>query len=129
VRTDPAPGASPWATTGLEVLHRTDFSDSRLNRPETYVVCFGAAWCPITRRFMPNFLALKDRIPATLAIADITDLQEPLWDDFRIRITPSIIVFRDGEILLRLDGRRFFGITKSELAKLQRALATPATPS
>lgn len=112
----------PWGTTGLEVLRKTDFPNNRLNRPGTYVVCFGAEWCPVTRRFMPRFVALKGTLPATFAIADITDLKDPLWDDFQIRITPSIIVFRDGQIRQRIDGRRFLGITPKALARLDQVL-------
>jgi len=119
-----APAGTLWAATGLEVLGKADFTTGRLSRPGTYVVCFSAAWCPVTRRFMPRFVALKGTLPATIAIADITDLENPLWDDFRIRITPSIVVFRDGEVLQRVDGRRFLGITKSALSKLElRSLA------
>jgi thioredoxin-like negative regulator of GroEL len=112
----------PWAGTGLEVLGPGDFSDGRLNRPGTFVVCFAAEWCPVTRRFMPKFLGLRGTLPAQIILADITDLKNPLWDDFRIRITPSIIVFREGEVLLRLDGRRFFGLKDAELARLTASL-------
>jgi len=113
-----------WGPTGLEVLRTRDFPDSRLARPGTVVVCFAAAWCPVTRRFMPRFVELNGKLPAQLAIADITELNDPLWDTFRIRITPSIIVFRDGEVTLRIDGRRFLGITNSALGQLERARLT-----
>jgi hypothetical protein len=69
---------------------------------------------------MPKFAALKHRWAPSLAIADISDMKSPLWDNFRIRITPTIIVFRDGEVTLRVDGRRFLGITRSDLAKLEQ---------
>jgi len=114
-----------WSSTGLEVLSTSDFPDGRLNRPGTYVVCFGATWCPPTRRFMPKFVALKGTLGAQVAIADITDRNDPLWDEFRIRITPSIIVFRDGNVQMRLDGRRFFGISDSDLTKLKSAPFSP----
>ncbi|MGA7861288.1 MAG: thioredoxin family protein [Thermoplasmata archaeon] len=113
-----ATSGTPWAATGLEVLGNADFTNGRLSRSGTTVVCFAAAWCPVTRRFMSRLVALKDTLPATLAIADITDLENPLWEDFRVRITPSIIVFRDGEVLQRVDGMRFLGITRSALSKL-----------
>jgi len=109
-----------WASTGLEVLRTGDFPDGRLNRSGTLVVCFGATWCPITRRFMPRFVALKGKLSAPLAVADISDQKDPLWDIFRIRITPSILVFRDGAVQMRIDGRRFVGITRSDLARLER---------
>ncbi|MFZ1023640.1 MAG: thioredoxin family protein [Thermoplasmata archaeon] len=118
---------SAWSSTGLEVLALKDFSEGRLNRPGTYVVCFGAAWCRPTRRFMPQFVQRKGRVPGTLAIADITDRNDPLWDLFQIRITPSIIAFRDGSIQSRLDGRRFFGLTPADLDKLQQSLGGSPT--
>ncbi|MFZ0829658.1 MAG: thioredoxin family protein [Thermoplasmata archaeon] len=121
--TDVGAGArTPWSTTGLEVLGPRDFSGGRLQRSGTNVVCFSAEWCPVTRRFMPKFLALRGTLPALLMIADITDLKSPLWDDFHIRITPSIIVYREGEVFLRLDGRRFFGLRDPDMAKLAMAL-------
>ena len=116
---------SPWDSTGLEVLRTGDFSGDQLNRAGTFVVCFGAAWCPITRRFMPKFVAEHGRIRGTLAIADITDNRDPLWDTFRIRITPSIVVFEDGRVQLRIDGRRFIGIPRSALDRLETALPRP----
>ena len=74
---------------------------------------------------MPKFVALNGTLAARVAIADITDRNDPLWDVFRIRITPSIIVFRDGNVQMRLDGRRFFGISDSDLTKLK---STPLSP-
>lgn len=71
---------------------------------------------------MPSFLALHGKVPGTMAIADITDTDNPLWDDFRIRISPSILVFRDGALVSRVDGRRFLGITRSDLRKFEQTL-------
>jgi thioredoxin-like negative regulator of GroEL len=113
---------APWASSGIEVLRTKDFLAQRLNRTGTYVVCFAAEWCPVTRRFMPKFVARKDALDGTLAIADITDTNDPLWDDFRIRITPSIVVFRDGMERTRIDGRRFIGITHSKMGRLEEGL-------
>lgn len=124
----PTEGASthpPWATVGLEVLQSSDFHGGQLNRSGLYVVCYAAEWCPVTRRFMPRFSALRATVHATLAIADITDLESPLWDDFQIRITPSIIVFNDGKVLQRVDGKRFIGITAGRLSVLERSIPSP----
>lgn len=114
-----------WASTGLEVLGPKDFSPEALDRPGLYVVCFAAEWCPVTRRFMPRYLRLQVPSTARLAIADITDLDSPLWDAFHIRITPSIIVFRDGKPEGRVDGRRFFGIGQGDLQRLEDTLRAP----
>lgn len=71
---------------------------------------------------MPRFVAERSRVPGVLAIADITDLESPLWDTFRIKITPSVIVFHDGEARARLDGKRFVGITAGALARFERSV-------
>ena len=115
-----------WASSGLEVLRTTDFPDGRLERSGTWVVCFGAEWCPVTRRFVPKFVERQRAWPATLAIADITDRNDPLWDTFRIRITPSVLVFRDAATILRIDGRRFLGVTSSDFKKIDLVLGATA---
>jgi thiol-disulfide isomerase/thioredoxin len=107
-----------WDSVGLEVLRTNDFEGTRLKRDGTYAVCFGATWCPPTRGFVPKFAARNGRLPAKLAIADITEMNDPLWDSFRIKITPTILVFRDGGTVGRFDGRRFIGLRDSDLNQL-----------
>jgi hypothetical protein len=51
-------------------------------------------------------------------MADITEWGDPLWDSFHIKITPTIVIFRDGAQVGRLDGHRFVGIRDSELDQL-----------
>lgn len=117
-----------WEGVGLEVLRADDFDAGRLKRPGAYAVCFGATWCPPTRRFVPKFAARRDRLPAQLAVADISDLHDPLWDTFQIKITPTIVIFRDGFAGERLDGRRFVGLRESDLVRLSELLAQPNGP-
>jgi thioredoxin-like negative regulator of GroEL len=89
------------------------------------VVCFGAEWCPYARRFVPKFADRRGAIAGTFALADITDLKDPLWDTFRIRVTPSVVVFQDGVEVARLDGRRFLGITDAAFARFGAAIGPP----
>lgn len=111
-----------WEGLGVEVLRTSDFDSTRLRRAGTYAVCFGATWCRPTRGFVPKFVARAGRLPATFAIADITDWHDPLWDTFRITITPSLLVFRDGVTVGRFDGRRFVGLRDSDLDRLAALL-------
>jgi thioredoxin-like negative regulator of GroEL len=107
-----------WESTGLEVLRTNDFEGTHLKRDGTYAVCFGATWCRPNRGFVPKFVARNGRLPAQLAIADITERNDPLWDSFRIRITPTVLVFRDRTPVGRFDGRRFIGLRDSDLDRL-----------
>lgn len=112
-----------WEGLGVEVLRSPDFVGPQLQRDGTYAVCFGATWCPPTRRFVPKFVSRSGGSPATFAIADITDLHDPLWDTFRIKITPTIVVFHDGTPNGRLDGKRFVGLRSADLDRLSALLA------
>lgn len=118
----------PWTDTGLEILKEDDFEGTRLKRPGTHIVCFGAEWCPFTRRFIPRFVAAQDQLRGALAIADLTETKSPLWETFRIRIVPTLIVFREGEVLTRVDGKRFVGISAPALGDLASFLR-PTGPS
>ncbi len=117
-----------WDSAGAEVLRTNDFEGTRLKRDGTYAVCFGATWCPPTRAFVPKFVARNGRLPANLAIADITEMNDPLWDSFRIKITPTILVCRDGGTVGRFDGRRFVGLRDSDLDRLTDLLGRLGGP-
>jgi|HubBroStandDraft_1064217.scaffolds.fasta_scaffold01929_3 hypothetical protein len=118
-----------WESTGLEVLRTNDFEGARLKRDGIYSVCFGATWCRPTRGFVPKFVARNGRLPGQMAIADITDLRDPLWDWFQIKITPTIIVFRAGAPVGRLDGRRFVGLRDTDLDRLTSLLGGLGAPT
>jgi hypothetical protein len=81
-------------------------------------VCFGATWGRLTRAFVPKFVARNGSIPARLAMAEIPDLRDPLWDAFQIKITPTIVLFQDGRAVARFDGRRFVGLRDADLDRL-----------
>jgi thioredoxin-like negative regulator of GroEL len=111
-----------WESTGLEVLTTVDFDGTTLKRPGLYAVCFGATWCPPTRSFVPKFVARNGKVPGTLAMGDITEWEDPLWDTFGIKITPTMAVFQDGALVGRFDGRRMLGLRESDLDKLESLL-------
>ncbi len=113
---------SGWEGRGLEVLLTKDFDGGKLKRRGTYAVCFAATWCPPTNRFVPTFIALNGKIPAQVALADITDMEDPLWDTFHIDITPTMIVFKDGAEVGRFDGRPSEALDDRDLAGLTTLL-------
>jgi hypothetical protein len=114
-----------WDTLGLEVLRSGDFEGATLRRGGAYAVCFGATWCLPTRVFAPKFAARNGQIPAHLAMADITEWDDPLWDVFRIRITPTLVVFREGSSVGRIDGRRVVGLRNSDVDRIAGLLGAP----
>jgi hypothetical protein len=118
-----------WVDSGLEVLGSADFEGERLRKPGLYVVTFGAEWCPWTRRFIPKFRAWTAGMKATPAIADITDMNSPLWDTFQIKITPTVVCFVDGSAVYRANGHRWIGIREREFQSVLDFMAKgSATP-
>ena len=111
-------GKRSWDSTGLAVLRTADFEAAHPRRAGTYAVCLGATWCPPTRRFVAKFVVRNGRLAAKLAIADITEVDDPLWDTFQIKITPTMVVFLDGTTVGRLEGRRFLGLRDSDSDRL-----------
>ena len=85
-------------------LSLSDFDGKRLKKTGTLAVLFAAEWCPFCRRFSPIFeSALTERgLPA--ALADMSDLGNPLWETFDIQVVPTVMVFKDGELIYRMDG-------------------------
>jgi len=85
-------------------LHASDFEGQRLKNHATVPVLFIANWCFFCRSFHPQFeIAMKNK-GIEWAVADISDMDNPLWETFEISIVPSVIVFKNGELVSRKDG-------------------------
>ena len=118
-----------WSGSGLEVLSSADFDADKLRRQGRYVVTFGATWCPPTRRFVSNFKVWSKGLDASPAIADITDMESPLWDVFHIKITPTVVCFDNGSAVFRSDGRRWVGIRERDFQSVVEFLRKASVPS
>ncbi len=97
------------------------FDGRRLLRPGVWAVAFLADWCPYCRQFAPDFARLAGP-GRELAVADLSDDDGPLWERFEVEIVPSVIVFRDGEAVLRIDGRPMEGLRSEDLQRVDRVL-------
>jgi len=96
---------SDASQTAVEVLGEPAFDGARLRRPGRWAVAFVADWCPFCRRFRPRFEALAGALPCSLAFADVTSEESPLWDVFGIEVIPTVVAFQDGAVVGRVDGR------------------------
>ncbi len=99
------------------------FRGDRLGRPGDWGVCFLADWCPFCRAYAPLFQRLDGVAPFPLAVADVTDLESPLWDTFHIDVIPTLVAFRDGKAIWRKDGVPMVGLNAGDLDELRKALA------
>ncbi len=86
-----------------------------------WAVAFLAEWCGFCRRFAPQFAQLV--VPsAHFAVADLSNEENPLWERFGVEAVPTVLVFRDGALVLRADGRLGEGLDRTDLERIRAAL-------
>jgi thiol-disulfide isomerase/thioredoxin len=107
----------------VEVLGKDAFDGTRLERPGIWVVNFSADWCGFCEEFLPKYATLERDRGLGVVIGDLTDLDSPLWDLFRLTVTPTIVAFRDGVQFFRRDGRRGEGLDEEDLRALRAAIS------
>jgi len=107
----------------MEILKADAFRKEQLLRDGTWMVAFLADWCPFCRRFRPEFAALEREDRFRIAEGDVTAEDSPLWDDFRIEVVPTLVVFRDGRPVFRADGILGSGMGRGDLEKARSVAA------
>ena len=94
-------------------LAPSDFTGKRLNKTGTLAVLFAAEWCPFCRRFSPIFDSALAKNGMTGALADLSDEENLLWETFDIQVVPTVMIFKDGELVYRKDGALGQGLPDS----------------
>ena len=82
----------------------SDFEGKRLKRSGTLAVLFAAEWCPFCRRFSSIFDSVLSEKGVARALADLSDLENTLWEEFGIEVVPTVMIFKEGELVYRKDG-------------------------
>lgn len=99
-----------------------DALDEAIASPEGIVVCFYADWCGFCRAFMPTFEEKAPALPVDAAAANISDYGDRRWTRFDIDAVPTLIAFRDGEIIARVDGPQGRGLRAEDVDRLIETL-------
>ncbi|MGI0092175.1 MAG: thioredoxin family protein [Nitrososphaerales archaeon] len=82
------------------------------------MVLLAAKWCGYCARFLA--MAGDYESNSELELIDADDPDESLWDEYKIRLVPTIIVFKSGKAVFRKDGKPGIGL---QLPDLEEALA------
>ena len=114
--------AASTVTASAAPLRATQASFDRVIRARRVaIVEFSATWCPPCRAFEPVFAAACARHPELVFATVNTDDEPGLAVALDVRAQPTVVVFRDGEVIYKQVGAM-------SAAKLEDLLArfTPA---
>lgn len=90
-----------------------DFENQVLNSKQPVLVDFWANWCGPCHMIAPIIAELADDFEGRLKVGKLdVDVNPSTPVKFEVRSIPTLILFRDGEALIRVTGVR----TKSDLS-------------
>lgn len=88
------------SSAALPHLAPGDFDGLALKRPGIWLVEFGAAWCPPCRLIEPILESMALAHAGALGVAQIDgDAESELASRFGVRGLPTLLLFRDGEVI------------------------------
>jgi len=96
-------------------LSMDNFEDEVKNSPVPVLVDFWAAWCGPCRMIAPIVDQLADEFDGKVKVAKLNvDENRELAAQFKVMSIPSLLLFRNGEVVNQMVGAR----PKGELVKM-----------
>ena len=91
--------------------------DEILKSKERVFVLFYASWCPYSKRFLPIFDKFsQDNTRKCVSI--MIDDKASLSDKYSVEIVPTVLIFENGKVSKRLDGKPGSGLNEKQLLDL-----------
>lgn len=92
-------------TTGATHFTQERFDAEVLGAPGTVLVGFGADWCAPCRRLEPMLDELAEALRGRALVGSVdTDANPQLRARYKISAIPTVVVFREGEVVKKLIG-------------------------
>lgn len=114
--------STPKPSSKVIDITDTNFADQALRSPLPVLVDFGAAWCAPCRTIAPHVEALADAYAGRVRVGKCdTDSNQKIAAELEIRSLPTLLLFKDGQVIGQLVG----AVPRAKLeAFVQKALTT-----
>jgi thioredoxin-like negative regulator of GroEL len=90
--------------------------ESQLKKNKRILALFYASWCSSCRSFLAVFDENTANRNLDLALRVILDdYDNQLWEEYSIETVPTVILFNNGKVYWRLDGRFGQGLSEKQL--------------
>ena len=101
----------------IEVNNKCDL-ENQLRKSRGVLALFYASWCPYCKSFLAIFdkTIMKRNFECALRV-NVDDYDNPLWEDYSIEAVPTVILFDEGRVCRRLDGRFGEGLSEKQLGE------------
>lgn len=97
--------------------------ESHLSRNHRVLALFFSSWCPFCQEFIPSFnKSTNGRGFGEALHIQVDDYDNPLWDEYSIESVPTVILFEQGQVSKRLDGKLGQGLSEKQLNDWLRKL-------
>ena len=84
-----------------------NFETEVLKSDKTVMVDFWAEWCPPCKRLTPTIEKLAGEFAGRAKVGKVdTDTNQNLAMKYQISSIPTVLVFKDGEVINRIQGLR-----------------------
>jgi len=110
----------------LEITTVADFRREVERSSEPTVVMFTTSWCPFCRRFKPRFVEAATKADLRCVMVYIDDWENPLWDEYKVDVVPTLVLFDGGKPVYRRDGVLGRGLGEHDLAEFLAHAPQPA---
>jgi thioredoxin 1 len=98
----------------LSKTHADYNLDLVLKSNKKVFVLFYASWCPFCQSFLPIFEKFAEGKTQS-CIRVKTDDKATLCEEYSIDVVPTVICFKNGRIVRRLDGIQGAGLNEKQL--------------
>jgi thiol-disulfide isomerase/thioredoxin len=89
--------------------------DVALKKADRAFVLFYASWCPFSRKFLPVYDKFSTD-KKNRAVCVKADDMDSLCEKYSVSVYPTVLFFKKGKVVKRLDGIAGEGLSEKQLA-------------